>query len=229
MRQNYLTKVMTLLCFLFPFSLSAQWSSNITLANDYLFNGISQTDNKAALQAGITGSLDNGFYFGGWSSNVELANQADVELDAYIGYSHSLKNSISIDLGISQYTYHGKNNSDMLNYAELYLKWNFKNTDLNFWYSWDYFGTGARHYIVMLNHTFKISDDLSLLIGVDKSTSLDSNKWQWQANDKDYVHGQIAGIFSYQKLDFSLSIQVTDLDTLGETKLLFTVSKQFNW
>lgn len=38
----------------------ANWSSDITLANNYLFNGLSQTDDNAALQASITWSGEHG-------------------------------------------------------------------------------------------------------------------------------------------------------------------------
>jgi uncharacterized protein (TIGR02001 family) len=46
------------------FSANANWSGNITLANDYLFNGISQTQQGIAAQTGITWSADNRFYLG---------------------------------------------------------------------------------------------------------------------------------------------------------------------
>lgn len=216
--------------FLFlPFASKAQWSSSITLANDYLFNGVSQTDEKPVLQAGLTWSADNGFYLGSWGANVGLAGAADIEADAFIGYYHTFDRIISMDISLSQYTYHGKNNSENLNFSEVALKWNFANTDINFWYAWDYFGTGARHYIVKINHTFNINDDFSVLLGIDKSTSLDINYWQWQPNDKDYIHGQITGLFAYQGFDFSLGVEATDLDSYGDTKLLFTVSKSFDW
>jgi uncharacterized protein (TIGR02001 family) len=211
------------------FGSKAQWSSTITVANDYLFNGVSQTDEKSALQAGLTWSSDTGFYLGSWSSNVGLAGSADIEVDAYIGYFHKFANTLAVDVAISRYSYYGKNNSEGLNYSELALKWNFVNTDLNFWYAWDYFGTGARHYIMMLNHTVAVNDDFSVLLGVDKSTSLDINNWQWQPNDKDYIHGQITALFTYQGFDLSLGIQATDLDSYDDTKLLLTLSKSFSW
>ena len=214
---------------LFPCYSKADWSLTASLASDYLFNGISQTDNSAAVQAGVTWSADPGFYLGSWSSNVKLSGAADTELDFYAGYFAQLTPQTSLDLGISQYTYYGNSSSEQLNYAESYIKLAIADTGLKLWYSNNYFGTGARHYIVMLDHTFELSEKLSLLIAVDKSTSLDIDKWQWQENDKDYHHGQISVLYSYQTFEVSVGIHSTDLHSYGETKFLLTLSKNFTW
>jgi uncharacterized protein (TIGR02001 family) len=42
------------------------WSSTITLANDYLFNGVSQTDEIPAIPGSIDWSGNSGWYAGGW-------------------------------------------------------------------------------------------------------------------------------------------------------------------
>jgi len=222
-------KIICILSLLLSFELSANWSASVTLANNYLFNGVSQTNDKAALQVGINYATNDGFYVGSWGSNVDLDNTATIELDGYAGYSQAINDELYFDLGASHYTYQGKQNSNEMNYSELYMKWNFKQTDINFWYAWDYFGTGARHYIVMLNHMFKVNDKLSVLVGIDKSVSLDSDQWQWQANDRDYIHKQLMANFSYHNIDFSIGIQSTDLNSIGETQLLFTLTKALAW
>ncbi|KGJ90708.1 TorF family putative porin [Colwellia psychrerythraea] len=205
----------------------AQWNGDITLASDYLFNGVSQTDEKPALQAGLTWSAENGLYAGTWASNVDYDDLANFELDAYLGYSLSLNEQNSLDFGISQYNYFGSSNSSTINYAELYIKYHLSQSSIAFWYAWDYFGTDAGHYIVMASHNFILTDSLSILVGIDKSTSLDSNKWQWQANDDDYIHGQISVTYSFKHFDFSLGLHGTDLEDYGDTKLLLSISHGF--
>jgi uncharacterized protein (TIGR02001 family) len=206
---------------------SANWSGNITLANDYLFNGISQTQGKMATQAGITWSADNGFYLSSWASNIDYDQQANVELDGYVGFYHAVSKSVSVDIGISQYSYHGSSTSSDLNFPESYLKWQLGSSQLNFWYTWDYFGTGARNFIMMATHHFEISKNFSIAISIDKSRSLDKDKWLFQPQDKDYLHGQISGHYSFQQFDFSIALHGTDLDNIGDTRLLLSVSRSF--
>jgi uncharacterized protein (TIGR02001 family) len=207
----------------------ADWSSTVTLANDYLFNGVSQTDESPAIQGSIDWSGKTGWYAGGWASNVDFGDDTNIEADAYLGYYTAINDAVNLDAGIAHYTYNGGDYSSDGNYSELYTKWNFGATDLNFWYAWDYFGTGAGHYIVMLNHTFTINDDLTVLVGVDKSTSLDGDKFEWEAGSDDYIHWQVTSNFSASGFDFSLGVQGTNLDTYGDTALLFTVGRTFDF
>ncbi|WP_286936580.1 TorF family putative porin, partial [Pseudoalteromonas sp. UBA6540] len=132
-----------------PFALlsttvSANWSTTITAASDYTFNGVTQTDSDPAIQASLDYAFDSGIYAGAWASNVDFGDDTDFELDAYLGKYVQLTDTVSADYGIAYYTYQG-NNSDG-NYAEAYTKFGYASeygqTELNFWYSWDYFGTG---------------------------------------------------------------------------------------
>lgn len=210
-------------------SASADWSSTITLASDYLFNGVSQTDESPAIQGSIDWSDKSGWYAGAWASNVDFGDDTNIEADVYLGYYTAINDAVNLDAGIAHYTYRGDDYSSDGNYSELYTKWNFGATDLNFWYAWDYFGTGAGHYIVMLNHTFTINDDLSILVGVDKSTSVDGDKFEWESGDDSYVHWQVTSNFSVSGFDLSLGVQGTDLDTYGDTTVLFTVARTFEF
>lgn len=210
--------------YLFACNSYANFTGNVTLASDYLFNGVSQTQEDPALQAGLNWNHDSGFYLGVWGSNVDFDDLAKVEVDVFAGYSHSFTENLALDFGVSQYNYFSGDNSSSANYAEAYSSVNYQQTSLSIWYAWDYFGTGANHYIVKASHTFAITHDFSLMLSADKSTSLDSHKWQWQANDDDYLHGEVTGYYTYQNFEFSLGLHATDLDHYGDTKLLFTLS-----
>ena len=135
---------------------AANWSTTITAASDYTFNGVTQTDNDPALQASLDYAYDNGVYAGVWASNVDFGDDTDFELDAYVGRYIQLNQQVSLDYGIAYYTYQG-NNSDG-NYAEAYTKFGYASdygqTELNFWYSWDYFGYDTGHVISMIAHTY---------------------------------------------------------------------------
>lgn len=205
------------------------WSFTLTGANNYLFNGVSQTNKNPALQAGLNWDAGTGFYAGSWASNVDFGEGTNFELDAYIGYYTEFSNGLAVDTGFAQYTYHGMSQSDELNFPELYLKLAYSGFNLNLWYSYDYFGFGGGHYIVMLTKTFNLNDTWSLMLGVDRSTSTDTSKYDWEG-ESSFVHWQAMLQTHYKGLDFAFGYQDTNLEQRwGDAALLFTVSKTFNW
>jgi uncharacterized protein (TIGR02001 family) len=212
-----------------PFNAWAGFSATVTGVSDYLFNGVSQTQEDPAIQGSLDWAHDNGWYAGVWGSNVDFGEDTDVEADLYVGFYQDLNDSMNMDLGVAQYTYHGAGHSSDYDYAEAYAKFGFHHTNLNFWYAWDYFGTGAGHYIVMLTQTIPLTDAASLLLGVDRSASLDEDKFAWEDGDEDYIHWQITGNYSFHGFDMSLGVHGTDLDTYGDTTLLFTIGRTFEF
>jgi len=90
----------------------AEISGNVTLASDYAFRGVSQTDNGMALQGGFDYAHESGIYVGTWASNVDStffggAQDPQIELDLYAGYSGELANGFGYDVGILRYEYPG--------------------------------------------------------------------------------------------------------------------------
>lgn len=90
-------------------------STNVAVTNDYVWRGVSQTDNNPALQAGV--DYTNGaFYVGGWASNVDFGSDADIEVDIYGGFRGAFTDSLSWDVGVIGYVYPGE---DDLNFLEV--------------------------------------------------------------------------------------------------------------
>ena len=55
-------------------------SANVTFTTDYVFRGISQTDEKFAVQGGFDWSSEpTGIYAGAWASNVDFNSDTSVE------------------------------------------------------------------------------------------------------------------------------------------------------
>lgn len=80
-------------------------SGNITLATDYVFRGVTQTDNGPAIQGGF--DVESGsFYAGAWASNVEFGDGTNLELDLYAGFTPSA-GGFDFDLGGIFYAYPG--------------------------------------------------------------------------------------------------------------------------
>lgn len=83
------------------------WSVNAAVTSDYIFRGVSQTDNDPAISAGFDASYGI-LYAGFWASNVDEAISPDnFEIDYYAGIK-PVVGPATFDFGILYYTYPGK-------------------------------------------------------------------------------------------------------------------------
>jgi len=216
-------------CFtLSTFQSKAEVSVTITGASDYLFNGVSQTDEKPAIQGSIDWSNQHGWYVGSWASNVDFGEGTDAEIDYYGGFANNLNSDFSYDIGLAHYTYVGGDNSSDYNYTEIYFSLAYQSTQIKAWYTNDYAGTEAGHYIVALSHSLKLTEQVDLTLQVDRSTSLDEDRFSWDANDDSYLHAKAELGFSWKDIAFTLSAEKTDLDYDDDVKLLGTISYTFD-
>jgi uncharacterized protein (TIGR02001 family) len=116
----------------------AEISGNVSMASDYVFRGISQTDNQMALQGGFDYAHDSGLYVGTWASNVDsdffngAGHDPQLEVDLYGGYSNELANGIGYDVGYLRYQYPG---FDDANTNEFYVGGSYKDFSLQVNYS----------------------------------------------------------------------------------------------
>jgi uncharacterized protein (TIGR02001 family) len=94
------------------------FTGNVTLASEYIFRGIEQTNGKLAIQGGFDYSHTSGFYLGTWASNISwLSDQASwwgesisapIELDVYGGFKNTFGGGDwNYDVGVLQYVYPG--------------------------------------------------------------------------------------------------------------------------
>ena len=97
---------------------SAEFESNVAIANDYVWRGMTQTSEEPAISGGFDIAGESGLYFGTWASNVEFGDGAALELDWYAGYSNELENGLSYDIGYLAFTYPGE---DSLDFEEIYF------------------------------------------------------------------------------------------------------------
>lgn len=103
-----------------------------TLASDYLFRGVSQTLEDPAVQASFDITHSSGLLAGIWSSNVDLQDrgptddQADQEIDLYVGYGTELSSDWSVDATAIRYVFPGTASDSDLDWNELLLSAHFK-------------------------------------------------------------------------------------------------------
>ncbi len=82
------------------------WSGNLGVTSDYIFRGVSQTQNKPALQGGVDYSK-GAFYAGGWTSMVDFGTDAVAEVDFYAGFAGQLDSGLTYDVNYGYYLYPG--------------------------------------------------------------------------------------------------------------------------
>ncbi len=96
-----------------------KFSVNGGLTTDYVFRGISQSDNDPSVSAGAEASYGM-FYLGFWGASVDdFVSDGNLELDLYGGIRKSW-NGVDLDVGVLYYSY--PNNSFDLNPEYLEVK-----------------------------------------------------------------------------------------------------------
>ncbi|MCR9214605.1 MAG: TorF family putative porin [Proteobacteria bacterium] len=126
-------------------AIPGEFSASVLLTNDYVFRGISQTGNNAAIQ----GSLDYEYDFGPaavhagiWASNVKFTD-ATIEIDYTVGVGGSI-DDFSWDVSAIYYTYPGAESSLNYDFFEIApsvgYDFGFLSASAGVNYSPDYFG-----------------------------------------------------------------------------------------
>lgn len=96
-------------------------SGNVALTSDYVFRGVSQSENELAIQGGFDLTNDDAFpwYAGVWASSLDFGGPVDsgVEVDLYGGVRPQI-GPVTLDVGVIGYFYPGSDIDD-LDYAEL--------------------------------------------------------------------------------------------------------------
>lgn len=87
-------------------------TGSAAIVSQYRFRGISQSDNKPAVQGAITVSHSSGFYVSTWGSSASAGNGAvdigGTEIDVYGGWTGALGGSgVKLDAGVYGYLYPG--------------------------------------------------------------------------------------------------------------------------
>jgi uncharacterized protein (TIGR02001 family) len=139
-----------------PEARTCSTSANVGITSDYVFRGITQTNEEAAIQGGVDFTCGK-FYAGFWGSSVAFGNGS--EIDLYGGYKTTL-GRFNLDLGLIYYGYPGTGGDD-LSYVELKAAastevWKGGVAGATVFYSPDYtnlFGTGSTGPVTTLEGT----------------------------------------------------------------------------
>ncbi len=216
----------------------AEISGNIALTTDYVFRGVSLSDNSYAIQGGFDWSQDI-WYAGVWGSSLSEG----AELDLYGGVTPST-GPVDWDFGIIGYFYPGANDDDAeFDYYELKAgasispidKWTFGAT---VYYSPENYGdTGDARY-VEATAAFAPTEQLSFDAAFGNQQVENPDGAPGGADEDDYNTWNIGGTYALH--GFSLDLRYTDTDidegsdieayTYGPTSydsnVVFTISRE---
>ncbi len=148
-----------------PDLVPGEFTASVALASEYIFRGISQTDEAPAIQGGIDWSMPAGpvsLYLGTWASNVDFDVDETLELDGYGGVTGKL-GPLDWDLGAIYYAYPGAGpDYDYIEgkVALGYAPYEIVKLGARYHYSPDFFAeSGDGHYLI---GTVSIAPDLPL-------------------------------------------------------------------
>jgi uncharacterized protein (TIGR02001 family) len=145
---------------------ASNFSWNAAITNDYVFRGVSQSDEDPALQGGIDYAFgDSGVYVGAWGSNVDFGRDGpDLEVDAYIGYTTDFADKWNVDVSVLRYNYIGSRDGyGSIDYNELIGKVSYNKMFTGvIAYANDYANTDHKGLYYGLEGAFDVGNDTSL-------------------------------------------------------------------
>lgn len=211
------------------------FGGSLAATSDYVFRGVSQTDEGPALQGSLDVGHSSGLYAGVWASNVDFDSPdgIDLELNFYVGWTFEFDNGTALDLQLVRYQYPGANPGYGINYNELMIGYSF----LEYYtatvaYSDDFLRSGESALYYHLGADFPLGvAELNLTLGAglnDISNVTGSDYWDYQVGiNRDF--GIVNADLSYfDTSGFDADVQ----DWLGpsswaDARVVLTLSVEF--
>lgn len=179
----------------------AEVTANIGVTSNYVWRGMTQTDDKAAISGGVDWASDSGFYVGTWASNVDGGNQyGTYELDGYFGFSGEMS-GVGYDLGYIYYAYPAGDNG---NFGELYGSATISMFTIGAAYTTNTEGGDAGDLYYYGSFSYDLPQDFSIGATVGAYDFEDSTAGSYTHYQLDL--GKSAGDFG----DFTLSLSAND-------------------
>jgi len=211
------------------------FSANVGFTTDYVWRGLSQTDNGAAVQGGLDWSSELGFYLGVWGSNVDFndPDAGSLETDFYAGYAGKL-GDFSYDIQALYYYYPGADGHLNYDFFETVLgagyDLGFADLSAGFAYSPETFGKGGRTYY----YSGGVSVPLPLPLGLALKGNVGYYRFDESDTAPNYRHYDVGLGASALGFDLGLTYTNTDLksgqcggDKACKGEILASISRSF--
>ena len=214
-----------------PFS----FAGSVTLTTDYVFRGISQTENDPAIQGDFTLSHESGLFGTVWASNVDFddgAEDTNLEIDFTVGFGNEVNENFSYEVGAIYYAY--PDSDDDYNYVEVYFAPSFSLGAMQghsvtlsggIYYSPEFFAdTGDAWYLTA-----------GIAVGITDAITLDANIGHQDIEDAipdDYTDWNVGLTYTHEPWGTSFSVRYTDTNIgdvcandICDGRVVFSISK----
>ena len=212
-------------------ALPGTFSANVAFTSEYFFRGISQTDDRPAVQGGFDHELDamkgTQVYLGTWASNVNFTD-ANIEIDYYGGLKGSV-GKFGWDFGFIYYSYPGADSTLNYDFIELAGKASYDlgvaSTTGGLNYSPANFGDSGNAWYASLDLEVPLGKKLTLAGHVGRQW-IDDNGAFGAPDYIDYSFGVSANVLGF---DLDLKWTDTDIDGCSDAcgAVVFTASRSF--
>ncbi|MEM9234012.1 MAG: TorF family putative porin [Pseudomonadota bacterium] len=200
-------------------------SGNVTLTSNYVFRGITQSDDGPAIQGGFDVSA-GGWYAGTWASSIDFGDDTTMEIDFYGGYSGSLAENTSYDVGVIYYAYPDSPElaTGTQDFFEIYggVSHSFGVVEVggSIAYSPEFYGETGESLYYLASASYAVAENVSL----DATYGVSSFE---EGMNNDYQDYSLGGTYSHPgtSLDFSLQFYGTTALPDNTETLVFSVGK----
>lgn len=156
------------------------------MSSNYIWRGVTQTNDSAAISAALERHVQHGGYLGVWASNINYEDRPSYEVNLYLGQKFELSQA-NLDLSIRHYYFPsgGKysydfqplkwENHESSAYSELQLGVTRGGWEAAYAYSNSYLSSGKPGYYIELNYSILFTNELSVKfhLGSQKSEAID--------------------------------------------------------
>jgi len=214
------------------------FSATVTGASDYVFRGITQTDEEFAIQGSMDYSHSSGVYVGAWASNIDFGdgNGESSELDIYGGFANSIE-WLDYDAGFIYYNYPGVGSSRNFDYVEAAFSighdFGFAATSVGFNWSPDNFGESGDAVYVWGDVSVPSPVEMPLPLSLDMHIGHQDIDKNATFGFPDYLEWSLGLSTSVQGFDLSITYHDTDLkdsegaQDIADSRAVFAVSRSF--
>ena len=199
-------------------SVATESSAHAALTSDYVFRGLSYSNDGVAVQGGYDiqqAKEDKGWFAGVFASTVGDLGNKGFEIDGYGGWKGDFNRTLGYEVGGTFYKYTDSNFAN--DRTEIYAGVNYETAYLKI-FSGNISGGGSYNYMD-LGATFVVLKDIDLNVHYGHYSSNSSS---------DYNDLAASMNVDVKGFDLGLGLTYEDLNTTNNLKFIATVTKEFD-
>lgn len=193
------------------------FTGNMSATNNYIWRGLTQSNDQAALQGGLDYDFGNNIAIGTWVSNVDFAGNKGTEMDIYGSYNFNLGKDTGLAVGAINYRYPSQTGLD---FTEAFAKFSYQKFVAGLYYTIDKSGPSSQTNDIYLTagYTFDFGKARALSVTYG-NYNYDDPAYQ------DYSHLRVA----FTKGEFTAAVDKNDLNgTRGDPRFTVMYTKSFD-